>query len=428
MKLTTQNIYNTLKQPIIVDNFYQLKSKNPIHTFQETTLTESYDNFVRISELIIKTTDNNLFDDIPFTKRSQIWGAVSSINQQLNQCKQFGFNFVNGNVINFANSIIQQTINLIDFVETSNLFAKSIGLEDYKEEVKKLSEVRKKYQDLLNQLTDVEKLQIDTDKIFKSVNQINTEIGKTLEEANKKLKNLSQLETDSSSVTKKTNESFAVIKENEKEIESKKLQINTFAKNIEEYKESINKSQEDAKNIIAKEEIINNLISSAEKALNLKSAEGISAAFSSHYTNTSKKHTLSWWIFGASLFIACAIGLTIWIVLGDHADAISAIIGRIVAVAISITGATFCAKQYVKQKNILEDYAYKSVLAKSIVAFTEEIKKRDDKKVADYLSKVLEEIHKDPLRTHDNNEDKNIGINTPELVEKLVDILSKFKK
>ncbi|UOU99855.1 hypothetical protein MUU74_07855 [Chryseobacterium daecheongense] len=74
---------------------------------------------------------------------------------------------------------------------------------------------------------------------------------------------------------------------------------------------------------------------------------------------------------------------------------------------ISITGATFCAKQYTKQSNIAEDYAYKAVLSKSIIAFTEEIKKRDDKKVAEYLEKVLSEIHQDPLRKREIKEDDN---------------------
>ena len=136
-------------------------------------------------------------------------------------------------------------------------------------------------------------------------------------------------------------------------------------------------------------------------------------------------------MIGASLFILAALALTVWIVSGkwiEHPDAISSIIGRVVAVAISITGATFCAKQYVKQKNILEDYAYKSVLSKSIIAFTEEIKKRDSTKVADYLTQVLGEIHQDPLRQREKQEEKENGVNTPDLVDRLTKIIEVFSK
>ncbi len=141
--------------------------------------------------------------------------------------------------------------------------------------------------------------------------------------------------------------------------------------------------------------------------MNLKTTEGISAAFSAQYHNASKSRRFWPWVVGAVFCILIAIGLTIWIVAGwgvIDPYSIGSISGRIVSVGIAVTGATFCAKQYTKQKNISEDYAYKAVLAKSIVAFTEEIRKRDETKVAEYLGKVLSEIHQDPLRKRSNDE------------------------
>ncbi|MGZ5245297.1 MAG: hypothetical protein ACXWEY_01790 [Bacteroidia bacterium] len=65
-----------------------------------------------------------------------------------------------------------------------------------------------------------------------------------------------------------------------------------------------------------------------------------------------------------------------------------------------IAGAIFCANQYVRQKNIIEDYAYKMVLAKSIVGFSEQIRKDNspDEEYTHYIKTVLNEIHNDPLR------------------------------
>ncbi len=431
MKQTTQNIYNVLKQQSNIDGFNQLKSNNPTYIFQETSITESYDSFVRIADLIIKTADNNLFDNIPFSKRNQIWSAVSTINQHVNQCRQFSFNFSNGNVVNLANSIIQQTNNLIDFVETANLFAKSIGLEDYKEEIKNLSGVRKKYLDLLKQLNELDKLQTQTDEVFKVANQTNDDINKILTEIKEKLKNITQLEIDVAGNAKKTNEVSILIKESEKEIEGKKLQVNTFAGNIEEYKAAIKILQEEAEKIISKEKVIDDLILQAEKALNLKSAQGISAAFSTQYHTANETGILkiqgkkiNLWLIGASVFILSALGITIWIAtghLGSNGIGISLIVARIVAVAISITGATFCAKQFIKQRNIAEDYAYKAVLSKSIIAFADEIRKKDPQKVAEYLTKVLDEIHKDPLRPRDDKDEKDFNFLPTSLMEKIVE-------
>ena len=58
---TTQNIFNTLRQPTMVENFSQLKNNKPTHIYQETTLREAFDDFVRVSELIISIIENELF-------------------------------------------------------------------------------------------------------------------------------------------------------------------------------------------------------------------------------------------------------------------------------------------------------------------------------------------------------------------------------
>ena len=91
MKGTTQNIYNTIKQASIPEYYNQLKNRNPSFVYQETSLSESYDDYIRMTDLIIKTVDNNLFDTIPFTRRKQIWSSVSNIKNQLDQIKNFNY-------------------------------------------------------------------------------------------------------------------------------------------------------------------------------------------------------------------------------------------------------------------------------------------------------------------------------------------------
>ena len=167
----------------------------------------------------------------------------------------------------------------------------------------------------------------------------------------------------------------------------------------------------------------NKLIESAKTALNYKTAEGISASFQEQHSNAKDWHLKGWWIIGALLFIGIAISLGVWILIGQT-DKIHIIIGRIALIPLPIVGAIFCANQYVKQKNIIEDYAYKMVLAKSIVGFSEQLKKdpsEDKGEYIHYMKVALEEIHKDPLRRRviksDNSSSKMENLGLKEVLE-----------
>ncbi|CAB9539091.1 hypothetical protein BROOK1789B_348 [Bathymodiolus brooksi thiotrophic gill symbiont] len=65
-------------------------------------------------------------------------------------------------------------------------------------------------------------------------------------------------------------------------------------------------------------------------------------------------------------------------------------------------GAWFCAEQYTKLKNIAEDYTYKTMLAQSIIGFSEQLKDKDDndETYKTYMKKMLDEIHQHPLKNH----------------------------
>ena len=175
------------------------------------------------------------------------------------------------------------------------------------------------------------------------------------------------------------------------------------------------------------------LIEEAKIALNYKNAQGLSAAFSSQLTEAkSNKKTISW-IIGAALFIIATLAIGVWIVTGwgmDY-DAVSGnntrmiynLIGRLSMIPFTITGAIFCANQYTKQKNIIEDYAYKTVLAKSIIAFSEELRDKSPERYTEYLSTILKEIHQDPLRKRIQDKEVVSLKDSKGLIEKLIELL-----
>lgn len=426
-KPTTQAILKWLNSQTIIDQLNQFKQTNPSYIFGETSIDEAFTLFDLNKALLLQAIENNILDEqISFTKRQQIHNVLKNLVTQLTQISQsqFKFNATHPNAAAFAQAIITGINNLTDIVDGAKLHERLKGFSNYSLETKELSKIKTKYNSLVKDIENATKLNNESIELYNNLKLTADNLSKAIKDLETEKTKTEKLKTDIDIVSQTINKS-------NQEIEDKKVKISSFHKNIEEYQKSISQLETDAKNIIAKEEEINNLITQAETALQLKSAEGISAAFSSRLSIASNNNSLKWWMVGAVAFIFSALLLTIWIVSGkwiEHPDAISSIIGRVVAVAISITGATFCAKQYVKQKNIIEDYAYKSVLSKSIVAFTEEIKKRDGTKVADYLTQVLSEIHQDPLRQREKHEDKNNGVNTPDLIEKLTKIIEIFSK
>lgn len=111
------------------------------------------------------------------------------------------------------------------------------------------------------------------------------------------------------------------------------------------------------------------------------------------------------WLVASVVSILGIIAIGIWLITtqhsqgnGDYSLIWIQIFGKLSMIPLLITATIFCANQYTKQKGLLEDYSYKLRLAQSMVAFSEELREKDSEKYKEYLSSVLKEILKDPLR------------------------------
>jgi len=255
------------------------------------------------------------------------------------------------------------------------------------------------------------------DTLIAQSNDLEEINGELIDIKNTALSNLEEIQ--SSAVESKSNEklidSFASkIHEREKRFEQ--LEHNTTQNN-----EKLIAYDDERKSILLES---NNLIDSAKKALNYKTAEGISASFQGHYNTSNNKWIISGWIIGAIICLGSTVGLGIW-VLQTAPTEIGLLIGRISLLPLPIIGAVFCANQYTKQKNIIEDYAYKMVLSKAIVGFSEQLKKNgsdNDEEYVHYIKTALEEIHKDPLRKRESKKsEKSTDLNgLVEIAERIV--------
>jgi len=166
--------------------------------------------------------------------------------------------------------------------------------------------------------------------------------------------------------------------------------------------------------------------------LHYSTASGLSESFQTQHTDAKKLKFVILWVLGAAFFTIVAILLGVWITF-DKVDDTHLILGRVAIIPLPILAAVFCANQYVKQKNIIEDYAYKMVLAKSIVGFSEQLKKdpsEDKGEYVHYMKVALEEIHKDPLRKRNSKEQQSTAQNKIESlsIRDFVEIAERFVK
>jgi hypothetical protein len=382
---------------ILVDISYFVKSHNifiQASTYEErneiindlnnilTYIGSPQTLFQFVDSLKIKLRKYNLRNNI------ERWELFQESNKQLlEQGREFK------EVLNFINEIKEEATNSNTTV-SEKLEAIVLKFEELEEKIEEVEEVKTEI------VTNSDKLKLINENLVK-VNQ-------TAET------NLEEIK-----------ESLTEVKNNEKLISAFALKVQERDNRLGELQQLTEENKQKLKDYDSERiKILDDakeLIENAKTALNYKTAEGISASFQSQHEDARKWQFSRTWIIAASIFIAIAIGLGIWI-LTEEADELHIIIGRIALIPLPILAAIFCANQYVKQKNIIEDYAYKMVLAKSIVGFSEQLKKdpsEDKGEYVHYMKVALEEIHKDPLRKRDqkNAENKIENFSIKDIIE-----------
>lgn len=281
----------------------------------------------------------------------------------------------------------------------------------------KVEGVTTKLDEIESQLEEIIKRKNEIIEQSESLEEINTELASVKEKANGNLEDIVSSMTESKS-NEKLITSFA------NKVQDRDKRLDELEQNIKINNASLSEYEKERKSILDK---ANELIDSAKQALNYKTAEGISAAFQEQYTTSNNWLIFGSWILGAIVCLGGTIALGVW-VLKTSPDQIGLLIGRISLLPLPIIGAIFCANQYTKQKHIIEDYAYKMVLSKAIVGFSEQLKKNgtgDNEEYVHYIKTALEEIHKDPLRKREKG--KETKGETPALKD-LVDVAEKIVK
>lgn len=419
MKPNTQSIIDILENTSFQTNLENLKASNAEYSNQETTILEVYNRMSEIRNLLSDSIENGTFEKLPFVHRN-------AINSQLANVQRYATN---------AGQIIPQFNALENTIHNSRLIELSSEKINFEQKVKEVNSLRTRYKKLLKDITNSEEIKETIDEIKTKVEEDAENISTLSEKADElKLK----YEQDETNIEEKSTS----ITESEQEIENRKKEILAFASNIEDNEEKLETIYNKLKNSIESELTdklikVNSLIEEAESALELKQTEGIAKAYSSRLSKISDSKNKRYWLIGASVFVFITLLLgflltggqiKIWKLDLGFADTqnIGFIIGRIVLTFIGISGAVFCANRFVMLRNLEEDYEYKVVLTKSILAFSNKIKEIDDTKVADYLTQVLNELHQDPLRSRKPDKSSKNEMDL-EKIDKFLEIIKKVK-
>lgn len=283
----------------------------------------------------------------------------------------------------------------------SNLFQHINDVADIKANGEALKEgIETLHQQLADKFVALKEQEETLEELIGSTEKNRSELAAMLTTDQSRSEEIEEYLSESKSHTEVITNFSKKVATRESQLENQSVDTETYINTLEDFK-------------VAHEEYLSEahqLIESSKLALEYKTAEGLSAAFTAQYNRANEFYSKIGWLISGGVFVLSSVAIGVWLAWEPGLE-LPTVISRIALLPISIGGAWFSAGQYVKQKNIAEDYAYKSVLAKSIVGFSEQLSSDSGKGTdySHYMKSVLLQIHNDPLRKHplkpkENNE------------------------
>lgn len=175
-----------------------------------------------------------------------------------------------------------------------------------------------------------------------------------------------------------------------------------FYKSVEKAEECIETASIATEYFDGKVKDVENLKIKADSILNLSGTVSLGKFFDDQYNESKKSVWL--WLVACGVLLLSAVGACGWALWHFEKNfEILYLVSRLSVVPLILGGLWFCANQYIKQKHIIEDYAYKRVLALSMVSFRNEINDVSPEGVSEYIKSVLKQLHQPPLESLDKN-------------------------
>jgi len=315
--------------------------------------------------------------------------------------------------LNIRNSELRYT-EFITATDELQLRSASLSLLIEKEK-SELESLTKSRQELEISIEDLSGLKTTIQASLQSTEEELAELSLKLADLEEKKLKIEQIRNESSNHLASIKSDSGVIDGFVKRISTRELQLEDQEAKTESYINSLLDHNTQQKKYI---EEAKGLILESRSALGYATSHGLSAAFNERYFELKSGKSGLGWISGGAIFLIAAISIGLWIAKGTTLD-IYLIVARLSLIPLCIAGSWFCASQYVKLKNIAEDYAYKAAVAKSIAGLSAQIGNTADcqETQSQYLSMALNEIHKDPLRSRNLKNTKSYQAPSAEIIK-----------
>lgn len=384
MKTTIKEISLRVTELEKIFNRFVVQSKQNYDSVDIFYSDTTFEEFIKSFEYVMRilrflTKSHNLF--LTITTESERTDILNNLSNLISYMPRW---------VTYANDIIIYTDRLKTIIRQYDglVLTRKEYVSEFKDELLELQKQAVVIKEIFNHIKE------DVDKKEELANKMQDlqdkygDLSSYVNDIQNTTQNASEILEDMQWKKDNFDDFFDKIDTRTKELDNQQLKTDDFVRQLKEFKEQQDLKMEEAEK----------LINDAKKALHYKTTEWISAAIQAQYDD-AKQNTLGWWLFVAIIFLWLGIGFGIYALFQELT--IFGFIWRFAIITLLVGAAIFSAQQYVRQKNIIEDYAYKLVLVKSIIWFSEELLKIEDKTNSGYqiyITRTLNELLQDPLR------------------------------
>ncbi len=414
MKASIENIQTELQ--VLSERLQEFKSreldlKNPTDTiFGEYTLE---DIFIALQSLYdnlkyITNAHKIFFNQSTLSERQQIFNQLRQLNQLLQS---------------------HNYPQIITKIEQYRPLLRGIGIytfsknEKTSELVKSIDELNSKKSELDSNIIEIRNFLNDNEEKLKRMLELDKhaeELLTRVKSSQESLKKIEDIKTESISNLKTVKAIYSSLITDSQEWEDHQQTLNDLLDNADE------------------------LILKSNEALGVTTTQSISSEFDNAYIDAKNRWKTVPWVVLTFSFSILAVMLGIFLLVPELILFIMAIfydniqteylpqnefnsIGRFLLLTILLSMATFSGQQFIRQKNLIEDYRYKKVLTRSLVGFSSQFLNQKGPNNGEnayllYIQSVLKEILQDPIRSRKSIDRKDYD----KLFEKVPDIVSNF--
>ena len=366
-----------------------LDINNPILLKTITYNSSLYEKYLKDVPSLIKQNLNIIIKNPMEAKRTKLYnfdnksystdafGYLNILYHVLNlTILHFGLDLRTKSKFPGYNTKIRQLNSLITEIENqkNNLYE----AETIYEEILKISkEVEKAKQSL----KEIQKIESTSKELLESIQEQLEETGEKIKKAQEKTENL----------LKEIEKYESEAKNNNEEVSRIKGQIKNFFDDIESYKEEIEDIKKKIKTTIEEyenktNEIIKeneNLQKSIQELLKKAIAGSLFESFEKRKESLQKPLKIWLIALGILIFVAMVIAVKIYLDLKSASINIPLLILKISILAPIIYAIYFVTKRYTQERQLTEEYAFKSTVSLSMNAFNDLLKKYQDKGISD---------------------------------------------